>query len=60
MIAGSSMNFAATPSPHGSRSLSLAQFDTHIRTIIDLGVWDKQISFYQIQFCQASPYVDKF
>jgi hypothetical protein len=32
--------------PHGSRSLPLAQFDAHIRTVIDLGVWDKQISFY--------------
>jgi hypothetical protein len=34
--------------------LALAQFDDHIRTIIDFGVWNKQISFYLIQFCQAS------
>jgi hypothetical protein len=32
--------------PHGSRSLSLVQFDAHIHIVIDLGVWDKQISFY--------------
>jgi hypothetical protein len=24
----------------------LAQFDAHIRAVIDLDVWDKQISFY--------------
>jgi hypothetical protein len=46
--------------PHDSRSLPLVQFDAHICTVIDLGIWDKQISFYRTQFCLASPYVEKF